>query len=268
MQRLIFRKFLNIKIGAKMAKSEKVSSLCYEEADFDTLFEMYLKPLKSKNARKIFKVLSTEESVDSMTTLDIQTKLDDSGTSLSKKEINGWLHSLSTAGLALKDESRGKPTTIDYDDKYTFDHWRLTELGVIIAENLPHLLRTNPIIAYNDTKRILKELSEMEMDRRARILRNLDELNLVIKMLQHLLEKGCESNRSKLMKILGIPREEVDRLTSKYSNQDIGPTLMILKPHKPGLTTRVLCLLGLSHSRDEKYYLTEEGRQIAEAILS
>ncbi len=247
-----------------MLKSEKENSLCFKKADFDTLFDIYLRPLKSKNARKIFKVLGSEESVESLTTLDIQTKLHEIGIILSKKEINGWLHSLSAAGLALKDESRGKPTTINYDDKYTFDHWRLNELGVIITENLPHLLRTKPVLAYNDTKKILRELSEMELERRARILRNLDELNMVLKMLRYLLEKGCESNESNLIKMLGIPREEVDRLISKYSSQDL--SLIFQKPRERNLISKLLMFLQLSPSTYEKLILTHEGRRLAEAF--
>jgi len=264
MQRLIFRKFLNIKIVVKNMESEKESNLYFGKTYFDTLFDIYLKPLKSKNTRKIFQVLAREESVDTLTTLDIQTKLDEIGIDLSKKEINGWLHSLNTAGLASKEESRGKPTTIDYDDKYTFDHWGLTDLGAKIAENLPYLLRNKPILAYNDTEKILRELSEMEFDRRERTLQNLAELNVVIKILRYLLEMGCESNKSKLMKMLGISREEVDRLISKYSNQDL--SLIFRKPREQSLISKLLMLMHTSPRTDEKLILTEEGKRLAEAF--
>jgi len=253
---------------AKIMKPVEGRKLSLGKTDLDALFEKYLKPLRSKNARTIFKILVKEKKVKSMTTLDIQTKLDEIGIIQSKKEINGWLHSLNVAELAIKDEERGKPTTIDYDDKYTFDHWRLTDFGIKIAENLPSVLGTMPTLVEEDIETLLNELTKIEIDRRAKILKKLDELNMIVKLLLYFLETGSELNKTKLMKKLEPPEKELDNLISKYSNQDRGPTLMIRKPQKPGLITKVFCLLGLSHNREEKYYLTEEGRRIAEAILS
>lgn len=248
-------------------KSGEECELHPGKIDFDTLFDI-LKPLRSKNARKIFKVLAEEKKVGSLTTLDIQTKLDEIGIMLSKKEINGWLHSLLTSGLASKEEERGKPTTIDYDDKYTFDLWRLTYLGTKIAEDLPNVLVTRPTLIESDVRKLLKELAEIETDRRVRILRNIDELNMLIKMLLKLIETNGVLNKSKLIKSLEPSQNELDRLLSKYSNQDRGLTLMLRKPQKDDLKTKLLRFLRLSPSVDDRYVLTEEGRQFAEAFRS
>lgn len=253
---------------ANIMKSVEECELHLDKTDLDTLFDIYLKPLRSKNARKIFKVLSEEKKVGSLTTLDIQTKLDDIGITLSKKEINGWLHSLLTAGLVSKEKERGKPTTIDYDDKYTFDLWKLTYLGTKIAEDLPYVLGTRPNLVEGDVRKLLKELAEMETDRRVRILRNIDELNMLIKMLLKLLETDGELNKSKLIKRLEPSRNELDRLLSKYSNQDRGLTLMLRKPQQHGLKVKLLSFLGLFPSIDDRYVLTEEGRHFAEAFRS
>ncbi len=102
---------------------------------YDHIFETILKPLRSKNARKIYTIFLEHSDVEYLTTFDIQNKLSQS-IKLSKKEINAWLMSLKLAGLIIKEETRGKPSTLRYEKKYTFDKWRLTKSGAYLAGDL------------------------------------------------------------------------------------------------------------------------------------
>ena len=111
-----------------------------DQETFDRLFEGEYKPFRSRNARTLYYIFIVEREREYLTTLDIQTHLDERGIDLSKKEINAWLRSLQDAGLITKEQERGKPTTIAYDDKYTFDKWSLTETGVAVSEGLRGLI--------------------------------------------------------------------------------------------------------------------------------
>lgn len=103
---------------------------------YDYIFETILKPLRSKSARKIYTTFLEHSDVEYLTTFDIQKKLLSQSIKLSKKEINAWLMSLKHAGLIIKEETRGKPSTLRYEKKYTFDKWRLTERGAYLAGDL------------------------------------------------------------------------------------------------------------------------------------
>lgn len=102
----------------------------------DQLFEVDLKPLKNTNARLLYKIFLDSKSSKHLTTLDIQDKLKSTDLMLQKKEINAWLSSLQIAGLITKENMRGKPTTIDYHGRYTYDLWGLTEKGRDIANKI------------------------------------------------------------------------------------------------------------------------------------
>lgn len=106
---------------------------------YDYIFETILKPLRSKNARKIYSTFLEHSDVEYLTTFDIQKKLQSQSIKLSKKEINAWLMSLKLAGLLIKEENRGKPSTLRYEKKYTFDMWRLTKRGAYLAGDLDML---------------------------------------------------------------------------------------------------------------------------------
>jgi len=104
--------------------------------ELDQLFEVDLKPLKNANARILYKLFLDSKRSKHLTTLDIQDKLKSTDLMLRKKEINAWLGSLQIAGLITKENMRGKPTTIDYRGRYTYDLWRLTEKGRDIANKI------------------------------------------------------------------------------------------------------------------------------------
>jgi len=108
----------------------------------NTIFETSLKPLKSKYARAIFNVFLESKEIDYLTTLDIQKGLYSYQITLSKKEINAWLKSLNSSSLISKAEERGKPTTIDYEDRYTYDKWSITPKGLLVSYGLNVLRNT------------------------------------------------------------------------------------------------------------------------------
>jgi hypothetical protein len=113
-----------------------VSADSLDARALDQLFEVDLKPLKNNNARILYKIFLDSKTSKHLTTLDIQNKLKNTDLMLRKKEINAWLISLQSAGLISKEAMRGKPTTIDYVGRYTYDLWELTEKGREIAKKL------------------------------------------------------------------------------------------------------------------------------------
>ena len=102
----------------------------------DQLFEVDLKPLKNANARILYKIFLDSNKSKHLTTLDIQDLLRGTDLTLHKKEINAWLSGLKRAGLITKEHERGKPTTIEYVGRYTYDLWSLTEKGRDVAKKI------------------------------------------------------------------------------------------------------------------------------------
>jgi len=235
--------------------------------EFDMLFDIYLKPLKSKSARTIFKILIEEGVARSLTTFDIQSNLEGRGIHLSKKEINGWLHSIQSARLVLKDPERGKPTTICYEDKYTFDLWRLTELGSEIGAKIPHLLKKEPLSLEGSSVEILKRIVRTEMTVRSRSIRRLNELFILVKVLKGLLEAGEELRTAELRGRLMPNDDDLNRILSRYSNPDRGPALIVQSQRGQSLKTKLLRFLGLSSGEEVTYALTRDGRDLAESFL-
>ncbi len=236
------------------------------EEEFDVLFDTYLRPLKSWNARRIFQVLAEEEATGVLTTLDIQARLDEKVINLSKKEINGWLHSLNDSGLAEKGEKRGKPTTIEYDDKYTFDLWRLTDLGEKISRGIPRILRDRPSLLEQNTEKYLETISKMDGEKRTQTLQRLEELNMLARILKKLRVEGCEVEAIDIMMSLRPTQIELKRILSKYVNPRLEVKLFSLRSRQKGFITRVLKILGLSSENNSEYALTEDGERLANAL--
>ena len=102
----------------------------------DQLLEVDLKPLKNANARILYKIFLDSKKSKHLTTLDMQDKLKSTDLTLHKKEINAWLSGLQSAGLVTKEYERGKPTTLAYEGRYTYDLWSLTEKGRDVARKI------------------------------------------------------------------------------------------------------------------------------------
>jgi len=223
--------------------------------ELDTLFEGLLKPLHSKFARHIFEVFYQNRKFQHLTTYDIEKELDDEGISINKKEINSWLISLQDAGLIAKMEGRGKPVRYTYDDKYTFDLWRLTSTGLNVGQRLPSLMV--------DGAKHLPHLSELT----PQLIHEIEDLYFTAKILVILYEHDGGLNYSDLRKQLAINSEKL----AVYSWPDASHSEKLLfevKVKPPTLRTKVFKLFGWVVEQDLSFTLTEEGRRVAGEIVS
>lgn len=249
-------------------KSDEDNLSLFDETEFDALFEIYLRPLKSGNVRKIFKIFVEVGAVGALTTLDIQARLIEQGIKLSKKEINGWLHSLNDAGLVEKGRERGKPTTMEYDDKYTFDLWRLTDLGEEISEGIPLIRGEKSSFFMAKPEKTLRQISKMDGEERELTLRRLEELYMFKRVLRELFRTRGELDGFNLMRRLKPTQIELKRLLSRYLNQSRGENLIYLRPRHKGFIMRLLNTLGLTSGKDIIYALTEDGERLARDLWS
>ena len=128
----------------------------------ESLFEIDLKPLRNAYARLLYAMFIESTEVEHLTTLDIQNKLQGNNLNLHKKEINSWLSSLQTAGLITKEYERGKPTTINYKGRYTYDLWLLTEKGQDIAKKI--MILYSEKTSYNSDENVLNVANLKETD--------------------------------------------------------------------------------------------------------
>lgn len=246
-----------------LQKSRSDGGLNFDEKELDRLFDIPLRPLKSKNARTIFKILVEELNSGYLTTLDLQTRLGKIGINLNKKEINGWLRSLQNSGLISKKDERGKPTTIEYDDKYTFDMWSLTFQGMHIAEGLNNLLKEAEPKSFN-LEKWLRALTQKDRDAKKRMLTDLEEAYIQIASLRALWMERSSLTTADL-------REKVTPTISVLERHFLSrPDHIILRQDKRtiynSLLTRFMRVLGLSSKEGNVVHLTEEGQKFAEKL--
>jgi hypothetical protein len=225
---------------------------------FDYLFERKYKPFRSQNARTLYNIFIVEKKAGYLTTLDIQTHLDIIGIDLSKKEINAWLRSLKDAGLITKGLERGKPTTLSYDDKYTYDKWSLTETGLKVSEDLRDLM--------SDDTNVERHPSTPEAEglyAASSVTFSTDEGSLPSQYLQSLFlaelrRAGGRMRKYDLMKKLVPGTTELDHALTAL----VGLGLVEVKrPAETGFLTRVLVNLGLK-SESSVVHITERGNQL------
>jgi len=257
MEKLIFREFLNIQKRVNLLKAHTADDGLIEDK-FEELFEKCLRPLKSKNARIIYKIFVETKGVNFLTTLDLQTKLEGLGIRLSKKEINGWLCSLHDAGLITKEKNRGKPTTLDYDDKYTFDMWMLTPEGDEIAVGIDYLVKRRKISHMFLSESVIDEIASLDQDIRQQKL--FGETDIKLRCLKILWETRkvltLEEIREKL-----TPYFVLKEIISSYLSQGL-----IVENDTGGRFLKLLGFLGLSRKQRASFRLTEKGREFAERL--
>lgn len=225
---------------------------------FDQLFERAYKPFRSRNARTLFNIFIVEKEKEHLTTLDIQTHLDEIGIDLSKKEINAWLRSLQEADLITKEQERGKPTTLVYDDKYTFDKWSLSEKGLNVSEDLRELIsgtiggeQYNNNVSVDD--RAVTDAAAPSQDDGSLQASYLQSL-----LLSELRRSSGIMQRNELLKKL-IPEDaELDYALSALIEQGL---IDVKKRKGGGFLTRVLVTLGLKPG-DREVHLTEKGHRL------
>ncbi len=224
------------------------------EIDIDVMFEGLLRPLHSKNARKIFDIFYEKREHDYLTTHDLEEILDEKGVKMSKKEINAWLISLQEAGLIAKLEGRGKPVASEYDDRYTFDLWTMTETGLNLCRRLPNLMSQEIIIP---------KLSTMTQ----KMLEEVEDLYFTAKILLTLDEYGGSMNYLELRKKVALDREKLAVYSWPDASHSEQP-LFEVKIRSPSLRGRVFKLFGQVVEQDLTFSLTDTGREMAKTILA
>ncbi len=221
----------------------------------DNLFEGVLKPLHSRNARRIYEFFYQNKEYTHITTHDIETKLEDEGLFINKKEINGWLVSLQEAGLISKMNERGKPIASDYEDRYTFDLWKLTETGLIVGGRLPSLMAEKDLS--------LPSLADLTPS----TIHEIEDLYLTSKLLITLYEKGGQLGYKDVRRELTIDREKLAVYSWPDAAHSDKPLFEItVKP--PSFRSRVFKLMGWFLEQDLSFKLTDDGKKMAEAIVS
>jgi predicted transcriptional regulator len=191
----------------------------------------------------LYNIFIVEKEKEYLTTLDIQTHLVERGIDLSKKEINAWLRSLQDADLITKEPERGKPTTIAYDDKYTFDKWSLTEKGLTVSEGLMELisetLKPDERLFFDSTVP-----SEDDVVKQTDILQDW--------FLAKLRRSNGKMQLNDLIKKLVPGDAEIDTALSALIKQGL---IDVRESGDVGFLTRVLVILGLK-TRNKEVVLT------------
>ena len=234
----------------------------YTRYELDEAFEKTLRPLMSENARLIY--LTLKESIKpNLTTLDMQDRLKDHGVKLSKKELNNWLSSLHSSGLVRKEPERGKPTTITYNGRYTYDLWSLTEKGHETAWRLSIFTGKTPIL--NKEKTIVEiRLPNLETITTSQV-RDLEKLYISIKIMNLLLKQKKPMDTPSLSAQTGISHEKI--LEWIKTDEDLSiKNLYLLDRNMPSLMARILILLGLREAKTYNISLSSEGKKRAEAL--
>lgn len=221
----------------------------------DSLFDGVLKPLHSRNARRIFEVFNRYKEYNHITTHDIEIEFGKQGLLINKKEINGWLLSLQESELILKLSERGKPVISNYEDRYTFDLYQLTKKGLMVSQKLLLFKETNDLILPHLTALTLSRIHEIE------------DLYMTSKLLITLFNHGGILSYTDLRKELAIDREKLAVYSwpdSLYSEKPLFE--VTVKP--PSFRAKVFKLFGLILEQDLSFKLTEEGLKIAAEIAS
>lgn len=223
-------------------------------SEIDTLFDTTIKPLHSKNARKIYEIFYNNREFKHITTHDIETQLAEEGLAFNKKEINGWLVSLQESGLVEKLVERGKPIASEYKDKYTFDLWKLSEIGLRIGQRLPTLMDEKA----GSTIPKLDELTPSLID-------ELEDLYLTSKILLTLNAYGGSMSYLELRKKLYVDSEKLAVYSWPDSAHSEKP-LFEIKVKPPTFKGKVYKLFGWLKEQDLVFSLTDEGKKLAEEI--
>ena len=226
----------------------------------DQLFEVDLKPLKNTNARMLYKIFLDSKKSKHLTTLDIQDKLKSTDLMLQKKEINAWLSSLQSAGLITKESMRGKPTTIEYHGRYTYDLWRLTEKGQDIA---------NKIAIISSEKTSLKGLDNIDTDADFEQTGTKNYADSHRKTDHNLMTLLRAILHTKDVITLEELREQMspsaESLLEMISRGNLDGVLTVEIEESTSITEKIFGFLGIPKRRKYRLNLTEEGRRILQS---
>lgn len=215
----------------------------------DKLFEKYLKGFYSKNARQIFELMYESEE-KYLTTLDLQYNLKKLGINLNKKELNNWLNYLKDSNLVTKDEKRGKPTTINYNDKYTFDLWKISDIGIKIGKLLP-LFRN--VIEKNTLVEQKNEFGDNKEFKTVNLSKNIINIKIqnIVKIFNEL--KKDEISLNVLKYSLQIDDNGIINKIKHCKNDEDKPIFEIFKK-EPNIIEKMLIFCGIR--KGNKWFIT------------
>ena len=265
MEKLIFRIFLNIEMRVNSLKNKDEFQKRNGER-LHELFDVQLRPLRSKNARTIYLIIVDMKNIPFLTTFDLQNKLKQMNIDLSKKEINGWLKSLQEAGLITKEAERGKPSTTIYDDKYTFDKWCITPKGEEISNIVNSLIAGKIESIISPSIETIEEIAGENKITKKQRRDNIEQIYLYLTALKGLLSRGGLISRDEIHESL-IPEEAAcDKTISSFLDKGLIEAVEPLRTS--GLRLWLYRMLGLSKGDDTSFRLTKKGRNLADKLWS
>ena len=223
----------------------------------DQLFEVDLKPLKNPNARILYTIFLDSNKTKHLTTLDIQGKLKNTDLMLQKKEINAWLSSLRFAGLITKENMRGKPTTIDYLGRYTYDLWGLTEKGRDIAKKLGTFSSGKTSLKVLDNAHTGSNFGQKGVNGNADSHSYTDPNRMAL--LRAILHTKDAITLEDLREQMSPSTESLLKTISRGS---VDGVLTVGQEESMSITEKIFGFLGMPKKRKYHLTITDEGREI------
>ena len=249
--------------------------------ELEVIFEKTLRPLQSRNARHIFLILRDSET-EYLTTYDMQPILVEQGNKLTKVELNNWLSALQEVGLVQKALDRGKPTTLPYNKRYTFDLWKLTQKGREISFQLDVFRGNTPIqvrekVVEKTIEKIVEKPVEKIIEKTVEIpkfpeleetsFENLDEiksLSMHLLLMKALYEKKSMDLWS-LSEQTGLTPENIVEFI-EYQAKFSSNTLYLLDEIPMDLRGKIMRTFGLSPRKNYTISLSPEGMQTSSSL--
>lgn len=229
----------------------------------DKLFEETLNILRSRNARLIYKILYDQKELE-LTTLDMQKFLEEYNIKLNKKELHNWLKGLMDAGLISKSDKRGKPTTLSYYKKYTFDLWQITKKGVQIARKMMIFLEAYPNQIENKT-RVYEQIPDQK-NLTAKDFKKISKIFYTTKILTGLYKSNERIDTLTLSKLTKINYYTLIRRLEDHIKNN--PEMMFqIREKRPNLVEKILENLILKPRKIYWVSITKQGEGFVKDFL-
>lgn len=228
------------------------------------VFDVTLRSLRSKNARLVFKILYDQRELE-LTTLDMQNFLKEYNVKLTKKDLHNWLINLMYSGLIIKSKKRGKPTTIPYQDRYSFDLWKITEKGEEIAQKMKIFLEEYPNLI--EEKIIIKKIIPSLGDITLGDFEMLSNIFYTTKILMGLYKSSERIDSEVLSNLTKINHQVlIDKLVDHMKNRE--ENLYQIREKKANLPEKILSILGYKPRKLYWVSITEKGKNVVRNMLS
>ena len=247
--------------------------------ELDEIFEKTLRPLQSRNARHIFLILRDTEK-EYLTTYDMQPILEEQRNKLTKVELNNWLSALQEVGLVRKASERGKPTTLLYNKRYTFDLWKLTQKGLEISFQLDVFRGNTPIqVREKVVGKTIEKIVEKPIEKIVEISKfpeleetRFEDLDEIRSLSMHLLLMNALYGKASmdlwsLSEHTGLTPENIVEFI-EYQAKFSSNTLYLLAEIPADLRGKIMRTFGLSPRKNYTISLSFEGKQTSSSLSS